>query len=321
MKRVVGKYDRWCLYWVAYDGEEDCFVVARNSKSAAVFDADFCGYCADDAISLKAASIPTPKARKFFMRSSAAQNIPPGPRHADGKLIKSLGGDQREIDGVIETKFGDLVFTTGSDYIVPPREIGRTFLKNLQRMDLYTQIGEEDSYDAGQRILFELMGVCLSRCQEIEHLIAHSFIFAVSDPEKDRYTTITHWIDGWKKKTFGRMLRDIEHSFEMDSDMKQALHVFKDMRNLFVHGITFHDRYCIYDIWGRDELVAFLSRFEFISRAVRKAFRSSYYASIEFGHEFLVKDQKKVPLKKKERDQIGLFTEFFKMKRDSQAMG
>lgn len=314
MKRVVGKFDRWCLYWVAYDGEEDCFVVARNLKSAAAFDADYCGYCADDAISLKVVSIPTSKAKTFFKRSSVTQNSPPGPRHADGKLIKSLGGKQREIDGVIETKFGDLVFTTGSDYIVLPREIGRTFLNNLQRMDLYTQIGEEDSYDAGQRILFELMGICLSRCQEIEHLIAHSFIFAVSDPEKDRYTTITHWVDGWKKKTFGRMLRDIEQSFEMDSNMKQALHVFKDMRNLFVHGITLHDRYCIYDVWGRDELVAFLSRFEFISRAVRKAFRSSYYASIEYGNEFLVKDQKKVPLRKKERDQIGIFTEFFKIK-------
>lgn len=311
MKRGIGKYDRWCLYWVAYDGEEDCYVVARNWRSALSYDANYCGYNPDYAAVAKVVSIPASKARAFFKRKSGEGKISVGPRYADNQLIESLGGQQRNSEDGLETRFDDLVFTTEAVNTVYPREIGHRFLKNLYKSDLYKQIGEDDSYDNGKRILLELMGACLARTQEIEYFIAHSFVFAVADPQKHKYETIIDWVEGWRKKTFGKMIRDIEHSFIMDQEMKEALHSFKDMRNLFVHGITMNDKYRIDDSWGRDELIAFLAKFEFISRAVRKAFRSSYYASIDFGNEFLLKNEKKVPLSKGQKEEIYIFHHFF----------
>ena len=311
MKKGIGKYDRWCLYWIAYDGEEDCYVVARNWRSALSYDANYCGYNPEYAAVAKVVSIPASKARFFFKRKSRGEKISAAPRHADNQLIKSLGGEQRNSEEGLETRFDDLVYTTEAADTAYPREIGSRFLKNLHKSQLYKGFGEEDSYDYGKRILFELMGACLARVQEIEFLIAHSFVFAVADPQKHKYKTITDWVQSWKKKTFGRMIRDIEHSFVMDQQMKEALHAFKDMRNLFVHGITMSDKFHIDDPWGRDELVAFLAKFEFISRAVRKAFRSSYYASIDFGNEFLLDGEKKAPLTKKQKEEIYIFTEFF----------
>ena len=316
MEKGIGKYDRWNLYWVAYNGEEDCFVVARNWRSAISLDASYCRYSPEHASAAKVISRPSSKAKSFYKRISSENKIFAVPRHADNQLIGSWGGEQRESEVGLETKFDDLVFTTEAAETIYPREIGGRFLKNLHDFDLYKQFGEEGTYDRGKRILFELMRACLSRQQEIEHFLAHSFVFAVSDPQKHKYRTITDWVDGWKKKTFGRMIRDIEHSFTMDEEMKLALHSFKDMRNLFVHGITMTGKYHIDDPWGRDELIAYLARFEFISRAVRKAFKASYYASIDFGNEYLLEADNKVPLRKKEKEELHIFYRSFHPKGD-----
>ena len=36
--------NKWKLYWVASDGLEDCFVVAKNSRSAAKIEKDMNGF-------------------------------------------------------------------------------------------------------------------------------------------------------------------------------------------------------------------------------------------------------------------------------------
>ena len=111
------------------------------------------------------------------------------------------------------------------------------------------------------------------------------------------------------------MLKAIDHSYDLDPEFRRALNVFLDMRNELVHGITTSEKYNIQTSWGQDEMVAFLAWFEFLSRAVRKAFRASYYASIDIGMQFLSNEEKaKISLTKKQKDEIEIFIHYFVLK-------
>jgi hypothetical protein len=74
-----------------------------------------------------------------------------------------------------------------------------------------------------------------------------------------------------------------------------------------------HERFDIRTSWGQRELLSFLNFFDLHSRIVKKAFRASYYASIEFGiHMWGVPEG--VPKRifnKMQKDEMGMFFEFF----------
>lgn len=303
----------WNLYWISYDGDEDCFVVAKNSRSARCYDANFCGYDAEDSIATHACFIS-----KSVLSRAKANATKRGlklewPDHADGWLLKAVGAQTRVIDGQKETLISGTVFTHNFDHSVPPRHIGEKFYKHIQN-DPVLKERENDVYSHSQLSLLQMLGICLAKCQEIEGLIAHSFVLGANDPNKHRYIAIDGMRKAWEKKTFGQMLTTIKSTWTIDPEFERYLELFKSMRNQLVHGLTTTKKYDISDAWGQDECFSFLVRFEIVSQPIRAVFRASFYASVEFAAEHFKDDLLNPikPLTKKQREEISLFAEFFK---------
>lgn len=74
------------------------------------------------------------------------------------------------------------------------------------------------------------------------------------------------------------------------------------------------ERFDIRTSWGQRELLSFLNFFDLHSRIVKRAFRASYYASIEFAiHTWgAPKGIPKRLFNKKQKEEMGVFFEFFK---------
>jgi hypothetical protein len=235
-------------------------------------------------------------------------------RYADEHLLKKLGAEFRTVDSREEIKIKDLVFSNGIDGPIPPRSIGAKFLTEFSADPSFSEYGEKDRYAPSQIHLLSMLGICVARCQEIEHLIAHSFILGISDKQKRRYKTINDLVEGWKKKTLGQLINAIREAYDIEPIFNASLDLFLNMRNELTHGLTVSDRYDIRTSWGQDETIAFLTFFEFVSRIIRKAFRSTFYASIEFGTQYLI-DEKEIPkqlrLTKKQSSEIDLYSVFF----------
>jgi len=185
----------------------------------------------------------------------------------------------------------------------------------FQSDKLLARYGHEDRYSESQMTLFALLGICVARVQEIEHLMAHSFILgAVAGSKTQRNLTVAEFIKSWKKKTLGQMLQTIEQSWEVEPTILASLRLFLQMRNELVHGLTTSDQYDLHTAWGQDEAVRFLSTFEMISRPIREAFRASVYASVDTGNKSLEahEQSKCLSLSARKRKKIGLFVAFFK---------
>lgn len=118
----------WNLYWVSYDGEEDCFTVARNSRSARRVDADYCGFESGDAHAVRVKAIPTGILRSWERRREKYGYRQPLPWYADDWLLRRLGATFRDRDQLSETLIDDVVYTNGPDGPVRPRIIGRRYL-------------------------------------------------------------------------------------------------------------------------------------------------------------------------------------------------
>jgi hypothetical protein len=310
----ASSHNGWNLYWVASDGEEDCFVVARNSRSAARVDADYCGFEASDLTVGRVKRIPTPLALAWERRSAREGNRNAWPWYADRWLLRKLGANFRERENLSETLMDDVVYTRGADHSIPPRTIGRRYLNEFRAVKMFTSYGHEDKYSSSRMTLFTLLGICIARCQEIEHLVAHSFILGALAPSERRgNSTISELIQRWKRKTFGQMLRVIDEAYEIEATVRASFQLFLEMRNHLVHGLTTDERFNIHSAWGQDETIAFLTMFELISRSVRQMFRSSFYASINYGNTYLLrgKAEKRHKLNKRQQKQISWFAEFF----------
>ncbi len=299
----------WSIYWVASDGLEDCFVVARNSRSAARIECEMNGFDSDMLRIERILSVPRNVEIAFRVRAKRLGKDHTWPWYADNWLLSKLGARFREIDGLSETLLNDRVYSAGFF----PRSIGAKAIRELDSIEEFSTYGEEDVYASRQMHLFTMLGICTARCQEIEHLIAQSFILGVAEAQKGRYKTISDLVRAWQKKTFGQLLRLIDEGYEVDPVVRASLDLFLEMRNKLIHGITTDPRYDIDTSWGQDETIAFLKLFEILSRPIRKAFRASFYASIDYGNEYLIKDPQapKVPLSKKQLKEIGLFAAFF----------
>lgn len=315
MKPSIAIYSRWNLYWVSSDGEEDCFVVARNLRSAARVDADHCGFDASDLTVSRVKAVPEPLARLWEKKGRKEGHYHPWPWYADRWLLRKLGARFREREGLSETLIDDVVYSNGSDGPVRPRLVGRKYLEEFRAVKAFARYGHEDRYSPSQSTLLTLLGMCVARCQEIEHLIAHSFILGgLIETERRKYKTILDLTCGWKRKTLGQMLRLIEDGYEIEPTIHASLQLFLQMRNQLVHGLTTHDQYDIRTSWGQDETIAFLSLFELISRPIRQAFRASLYASIDYGNSYLLREDpgSHHELTKRQKNQIPLFATFFK---------
>ena len=86
-----------------------------------------------------------------------------------------------------------------------------------------------------------------------------SFIFGRSDKKRKKDSeTFGNAFDELKTKTLGGIITSIRKSFDIDTDVNFLLSLFIDMRNQFIHGITYTERYDIEDNWGQRELLNLL---------------------------------------------------------------
>ena len=303
---VKSKYWGWHLYWVHSDGLEDCFVVARNIRSAIKIERDMNGFDLDEVGAIHVCKIPEKTAKSELSKKS--KDLKHWPWYGYKSLLIRLGAEFREINGRTEYLIDGVVYSEGE----PPRIIGRKFIKEFLASEISTYFDDESTFTKSQETIYTLLGLCIARCQEIEHYISQSFIFIVNCKEKPKYKTINDMVAGWKKKTFGQLIKLIEESYTLEDQFKEALTLFLSWRNRLVHGLTVQPEYDISSIWGQDETMAFLTRFEFISRAVKIAFRSAYWASIEFANIKLINEQQKtIRLDKKQKEELSMFPYFF----------
>ena len=204
------------------------------------------------------------------------------------------------------------MFTHNFEFPIPPRHIGRKYYEHIRKERIYLE-REEDIYSNSQMSLFQILGICLARCQEIESLAASSFVLGLNEADKRRYKTIGDMRAAWDRKTFGQMLTTIKAAWALDSEFERHLELFKSMRNQLVHGLTTSPRYDISDSWGQDACFSFLVFFEIVSQPVRAAFRASFYASLEFASHHFKEDEKAslIKLSRKQRNEIPIFAELF----------
>jgi hypothetical protein len=302
----------WSLYWVYSDGLEDCFVVARNVRSAIKVDREMNGFEPGQIGATKVCSIPESVAR-WQQRRLEREGGSAWPWYARDSLLKKLGAQFRERDGLEEVLIEDVVYAAGQ----PARTIGKRFLDEFRGDPSIAAYGEEDRYSGRQIILCNLLGICVARCHQIESYISDSFILAVSAKEKDRYKTIDELRNAWRKKTLGQLVRTIEESYDLEPLFKQALDWFVQHRNRLIHGLTTDLQFDIESAWGQDEIIAFLVLFEMMSRLVRKAFRACFLCSMDLGiHVFGAPEgmAKSIKWTRKQRDEMSLFPEFFRLK-------
>jgi hypothetical protein len=318
--KAKSTHSGWNLYWASSDGDEDCFIVARNSRSAERVDVEHCGFERGDVRATRVKSIPNKLFHEWEKRRAKAQHCHPLPWYADDWLLRRLGAAFRQREHLSETLIDDVVYTNDPEGPVRPRIIGRRYLTEFQAVKAFQRYGHEDRYSQSQMSLFTILGICVARVQEIEHLIAHSFLLgAIAEPERRKNLTISELIKSWKRKTLGQMLGTIEQNWEIEPTVHANLGLFLQMRNELVHGLTTSEQYDIDTSWGQDETIGFLTLFELISRPLREAFRASLYASIDIGNTHLLKDEpaKHHPLTARQRKKIGLFAAFFSPKLSS----
>ena len=315
------KHSGWNLYWASSDGDEDCFIVARNSRSAQRVDVEYCGFERGDVRAIRVKALPREVLFNWEKRRAKAEGRQPLPWYADKWLLSQLGASFRERDHLWETLIDDVAYTNDPNGPVRPRAIGRRHLTEFHAVKAFQRYGHEDRYSPSQMSLFTILGICIARVQEIEHLIAYSFVLgAIVESERRKNLTIAELIKSWKRKTLGQMLRTIESSREIEPTVKASLELFLQMRNELVHGLTTSEQYDIHTSWGQDETVCFLTLFELISRPLREAFQASLYASIEIGNKHLLKDEPKKHhrLTARQQKKIGLFAAFFSPKQNTE---
>lgn len=195
------KSNLWNLYWVESDGIEDCFVVARNSRSACRVEIDENGFDVGDVRAIKIMRIP------LDVEVSCRRN---GNRKWPGyvygrKFFEKLGAEFRTVAGKQEMLLDDIVYAV--DDFVPcgilrKRSIGQRAISELRAAPEIANYPyhEEDIWEGPAIHLITALGICLVTCQQIEHYIANSFLLGISKKQKQQYETINDLKEGWKRK-------------------------------------------------------------------------------------------------------------------------
>ena len=242
----------WNLYWVESDGYEDCFVVARNSRSACAVECEMNGFESRDVVATKILRVPNRAVIAY--KRSADYKERQWPWYVYGKkFFQDVGAEFRTVEGQGEMLLHDVVYEV-DDYrpcdIRRSREIGRQALDELDELDEFGH-DDEDVWPGPEIHLVTAIGMCLVRCQQIENYIAESFLLGISKKQKSQYLTINDLKKGWKKKTFGNMLRCIEEAWEIEPVVNASFQLFLQSRNALVHGLTTSEKFDIRTHWGR----------------------------------------------------------------------
>jgi hypothetical protein len=318
-RKTVGPNERWNLYWVRSDGIEDCFVVARNSRSACSVEVHMNGFDFEEVSAERIGRIPPHVAEVYHASSEKEKHA--WPWYAYGReILEALGAQFRSVEKREEMLLGHYVYDV-PEYV--PCSITRARNVGPNSMDeLFDEIGRDHSdYDdeiwTGRDVhIATMLGMCLVRCHQIEDYISRSFILGISDKQKTKYKTVDDLKNGWKRKTLGNMLICIKEAWEIDPTLDAGLDLFKDMRNLLIHGLTTHEQYDITTEWGKMELIHFLRLFDIMSNVVRSAFRVSLMFSIAYAieHFGLPDDFADFRLSDEHEEEAALFAALFSVK-------
>jgi hypothetical protein len=317
----------WKLYWVKSDGYEDCFVVAKNSRSAASIEIHTNGFESDDIKVTRIMDVPdkleqiaNTKFRRWSKVHAPEQaknpNLKAWPYYARKWLLKKLGAKFRIIDGDEQVLLQDRVYGWKQSGEVYVYAVGIRALAERRNQWHLIEYNEKEYPDL-ETHLYSVMGIALSVCHEIEHYLSESFIFGITESQKRKYETINDLWEGWSKKTFGELIRLIQDGYNIEPIVKNGLELFRDMRNKLVHGITINERYNIHDEWGQKELLSFLDVFLTLANSIKQISFACYSASIQFGIS-LLEDEKKSTIKLPEDalEELSLFCESFEIKEE-----
>lgn len=146
MALVRNSIKGWSLYWISADGDEDCFVVARNSRSAARVEVEYSGFDPGDVSAIRVKPIP-PNVLIAWRRQRTTRKAPLAlPWYADKWLLTRLGARFRDRDGVEETLLDSVVYSRGTERPTAPREIRAKFLEKFKAEPAFRRFGREDKY-------------------------------------------------------------------------------------------------------------------------------------------------------------------------------
>ncbi|MGZ4107790.1 MAG: hypothetical protein ACXVO1_10685 [Tumebacillaceae bacterium] len=320
---------KWKLYWVESDGYEDCFIVAKNSRSAKSVEVNSNGFDISDVRAFRVMDIPDiyeEQANKKFREWSKLHaphqanrpNLQKWPWYADEWLLEGLGAQFRIVDDEKQTLLRDVVYArtdTGECYTY---SIGaRALSERNENLPKYDNYDNEVEIDITEQ-LYAAIGLALTQCHEIEFLFSKSFVFALSEKQQKKYKTFNDFFKGWEKKTLGGLFSAIQEAFDIESDVKIAFDVFLNMRNKLVHGITTTQRYDIHTDWGQRELLAFLDVFLSLCNPIKEIVASCLEVSIGIADTYLLDENDEKISLNSSGDLLSLFAECFKLKSSDQ---
>lgn len=316
---------KWKLYWVESDGYEDCFVVAKNSRSAISVEVNMNGFDPKEVKASRITDIPDRYekiadylfrrwSRVYAPEQAKNSELHTWPYYARNWLLKAMGAKFRNIDGDEQTLLMDRVYgrkPSGECYVY---SVGARAIAERRNQLHLLNFDYDEELDLSNYI-YSAMGIALTECHEIEYLLSKSFIFGISDEQKRKYDSINDLMEGWSKKTFGQLLWLIQDTFEIEPTLKTALQLFLEMRNKLVHGITEDKRYDIRDEWGQKELISFLDTFLSLSEPIKEIAFSCYVTSMQFGLELVKKDGlPAIEFPEDSIEKLSVFFEFFNQK-------
>ncbi|MGG4144220.1 hypothetical protein ABEW34_13930 [Paenibacillus algorifonticola] len=195
---------KWKLYWVESDGYEDCFVVAKNSRSAKSVEVHMNGFNMSDVTAVRVMDVPDifekkadKKYRKWSKKHAPQQANRPDlhqwPWYAAKWLLKDLGAQFRIIDDEEQTLLRDVVYAKKAIGVWYTYSIGaRALSERNERLPIYENYEKEpeiDNYkksnrkniltDWGQRELLAFLDLFLSLCIPIETIAASCFEISI----------------------------------------------------------------------------------------------------------------------------------------------
>lgn len=291
---------KWKLYYVESDGYKDCFIVAKNKRSAIKVDRDMNDFEIDKFKATLVCDIPDSleaAADAYYLQWSR-ENAPSQvsaiesgelhawPYYADRWLLKEIGASFRVAEDADEVLLDGVVYSCDSSGLHHTRIIGvRALWRFNPDLPRVVPIDEETA-DITQ-IIYQMLGLALRESQEIEWLLNHSIIFAFSDKQRRKIKTIGDAIEYWSRKTLGAMVSIMKESFEFSEDVDNGFKLFIDMRNHLVHDILMSERYSIKTNWGQRELMAYLDLFLHLCEPIKEIATACCDVSFALDEDFI----------------------------------
>lgn len=319
---------KWKLYWVASNGIEDCFVVAKNSRSAKRLEKETNGFNEDDITVTRIIDVPDKyekEANKRFREWSIKNNcnmhldineLPAWPYYAEDWLLEELGAEIRYINETKQILIDDTVYSKGYVY-----NIGKKAMKELYELTNEDELDISNVNDEGiEEVIDIMLGKALILIHEIENYIAKSYIFIIGNRKYKNYT-INDAIRYLKDRlTLGNLINLMEEKYIIKEEIRNSLQLFLTQRNKIAHGLTKDERFDISTSWGQKEIVGYLALFLENGIVLKKVIESAYITTMAFSVHLLEKEEnisKELENFKNDpciQEKISLFNDVFKLK-------